>query len=67
MTPLDRMIMASVKCLTCGAGYGKCDCARKRRETEIEAEFQRLMKLNDDELIAVCKARGVEIKPQEKK
>lgn len=61
MTPLDRMIMASVKCLTCGAGYGKCDCAKKVRAAEVEAEFQRLMQLPEDELIAVAKARGVKI------
>ena len=41
-----------------------CDCAAKAakaRAAEEEAEFQRLMKLSDEELIAVCKARGVKI------
>jgi hypothetical protein len=28
-SPFDRMIMASVKCTICGAGYGKCDCWKK--------------------------------------
>ncbi len=54
MTPLDKMIMAAVKCLTCGAGYGQCDCAVKRKNALIEAEYQRLMALPDDDLIAEC-------------
>lgn len=66
MGPLDRLILQSVKCLTCGAGYGKCDCAAKHRaETErrkaaaIEADYQRMMKLSDEKLIAECKALGI--------
>lgn len=26
---LDRMILSSVKCPICGAGYGQCDCWQK--------------------------------------
>jgi hypothetical protein len=25
-SPLDKLILDSVKCTICGAGYGKCDC-----------------------------------------
>jgi hypothetical protein len=28
-TPIDTMILKSVKCVKCGAGYGKCDCWTK--------------------------------------
>ena len=28
---LDRMILGSVKCVRCGAGYGNCDCWEKCR------------------------------------
>lgn len=68
---LDVMIMRSVKCLTCGAGYGKCDCAEKsraerdRKNSEIiEADYQRMMKLSDEELIAECKALGINVEPK---
>lgn len=26
---LDKMILASVKCVVCGAGYGECNCWSK--------------------------------------
>jgi hypothetical protein len=63
MTPIDRLIMKAVRCVTCGAAYGECDCASKRkdiaRERFIEAEYQRLMALPDEELLAECARVGV--------
>lgn len=64
MGPLDRMILAAVKCLTCGAGYGECDCAEKHKNAWIEAEYQRLMALPDEELIAECAKVGVHLTPE---
>lgn len=71
MTPLDRMILRAVRCLDCGAAYGECDCAAKHqalRDAEraefIEAEYQRLMALPDDALLAECAKIGV--KPTER-
>ena len=29
--PLDRLVGLSVRCVKCGAGYGKCDCWRNWR------------------------------------
>lgn len=29
MNPLDKMILGAVKCVICGAAYGKCDCWAK--------------------------------------
>lgn len=59
MTPLDRMILQSVQCMTCGAKYGGCDCAQKRRTKHIEKQYRRLMRLSDDELLAECAKVGV--------
>lgn len=67
-SPLDRMIMDSVRCLACGAKYGACDCAEKarakkdaQRASEIQADYERMMKLSDAELIDECRALGVKI------
>lgn len=54
--------MATVKCIECGSGYGKCDCAEKRKNAWIEAEYQRLMALPDEKLIAECAEVGVHLK-----
>lgn len=63
---IDRMILGSVRCLTCGAAYGECDCAEKHRRAYeakkaafIEAEYERLMSLPDDEFIAECEKVGI--------
>ena len=65
-SPLDAMILRSVKCLQCGAGWGACDCAknyaRRRaedREQYIDSEYQRLMALSDEDLLAECEKLGV--------
>ena len=66
MSLINRLIDNAVKCLTCGASFGKCDCAEKRkaereieRETFIEAETARLLALPIDEFEADCIALGV--------
>lgn len=28
-SPIDRMILGSVRCTNCGASYGQCDCWQK--------------------------------------
>lgn len=58
-SPIDILIDSTVRCLTCGASYGACDCAAAQRRAAIDAEYKRLMALPDDELIAECKKVGV--------
>lgn len=68
MTPMDRLILRAVRCVTCGAPYGGCDCSAKRaaeRERErdefIRSETEKLMQLPDDELIAEARRLGVDV------
>jgi hypothetical protein len=61
-SPIDIAIMKAVRCLTCGAGFDECDCAKKLRDESIEREYQRLMSLSDEDLLAECKSLGIEIK-----
>lgn len=66
MSLINRLIDNAVKCLTCGASFGKCDCAEKRkaereaeREAFIEKETARLLALPLDAFEAECRAVGV--------
>ncbi len=66
MTPLDRLILASVKCIDCGAGFGQCGCAERRKAENdakkkafIAADVERMMALSPEEFEAECKALGV--------
>jgi hypothetical protein len=60
-SPLDAMIKSTVRCNSCGAKYGECDCAARRREDYIEREYQRLISLSDEDLIAECKSLGIDV------
>ena len=35
---LDRLILGSVNCVDCGAGYGECVCAEMRKIRERQDE-----------------------------
>ena len=59
MRPIDRLVMDAVRCISCGAGFGKCDCAAKAKK-RVDDEYARLMAIEDDaEFLAECAKVGV--------
>lgn len=45
LSPVARMILGTVRCVECGAGYGECGCAELRKIRERQDESLERMRL----------------------